>query len=189
MSNVHYNKMHPYSYAPSGCSSCPFEKWDIDFMHCRHTSIGGHGYIIVAVDYFTKWVEEIPIYAEDNKTTALFLFNHILARFGIPKAIVTDHGSHFQNKMMAQLSVKLRFLHDKSTPYQPQANCKVDATNKVLKTMLQRMVGKAKSNQHLQIFLILEAYSTTVKNSTGFTPFQLVYELEATLPIECDIPS
>ena len=75
----------------------PFATWGIEFVHCRPTSTGGHGYIIVAVDYFTKWVEAIPTYAEDKNTAALFLFNHIIARFRIPRAIVTDHGLHFQN--------------------------------------------------------------------------------------------
>ena len=55
-------------------------------------------------------------------TTALFLFNHIISRFDIPRAIVTDYGSHFQNKMMAELNTKLGFCHDKSTPYYPQEN-------------------------------------------------------------------
>ena len=128
----------------------------------------------MAVDYFTKWAEEIPTYAEDGKTTDLFLFNHIIARFGIPKAIVTDHGSHFQNKMMAELIVKLGFHHDNSTPYYPQANIQVEAINKVLKTMLHRMVGQSKLNWHLQLFSTLWAYRTTVKTSTDFTPFQLV---------------
>ena len=111
------------------------------FVHYRPTSTGGHGYIIVAIDYFTKWAEAIPTYADDGKTTALFLFNHIIVRFGIPRAIVTNHGSHFQNKMMAELSVKLGFHHDNYTPYYPQANGQVEAINKVLKTMLQQMVG------------------------------------------------
>ena len=87
----------------------PFAKQGIDFVHCRPTSAGGYGYIIVAVDYFTKWVEAMPTYVEDRKTTMLFLFNHIIARFGIPKVIVTDHGSHFQNKMMEELSTNLGF--------------------------------------------------------------------------------
>ena len=55
--------------------------------------------------------------------------------------------------------------------------------------MLQRMVGRAKSNWNLQLFSVLWAYRTTIKNSTGFTPFQLVYGLEATLPIKCESPS
>ena len=73
----------------------------------------------MAVDYFTTWAEAMPTYDEDGKTAALFSFNHIIARFRIPRAIVTDHGSHFQNKMMVELIVKLGFRHDNSTPYYP----------------------------------------------------------------------
>ena len=83
---------------------------------------GGHGYIIVVVDYFTKWAEAMPTYAEDGKTTTLFLFNHIIARFRVPQSIVTDHGSHLRNQMMEELSAKLGFFHENSTPYYPQAN-------------------------------------------------------------------
>ena len=115
-------------------------------MHCKTTSAGGYGYIIVAIDYFTKWAEAMPTYAKDSKTTALFLFNHVIERFRVPQSIVTDHGSHFHNQMMEELSAKLGFFHENSTPYYPQANGQVEAINKVLKTMLRLMVGDHKSN-------------------------------------------
>ena len=91
-------------------------------MHCNPTSAGGHGYIIIAIDYFTKWVEAMPTYAEDGKTAALFLLNHIIARFGVPQSIATNHKSHFHNQMIEELSDKLGFLHENSTPYYPQEN-------------------------------------------------------------------
>ena len=78
----------------------PFTKWGIDFMHCKPTSAGGHGYIIVPMDYFTKWAEAMPTYSEYGNTTTLFLFNHIIARFRVSQSIVTDHGSHFRSKIM-----------------------------------------------------------------------------------------
>ena len=90
-------------------------------MHCKPTSFRGHGYIIVAIEYFTKWAKAMPTYAEDGKTVAFFLFNHIIARFGVPQSIVTDHGSHFRNQMMEEPSAKLGFCHENSTPYYPQA--------------------------------------------------------------------
>ena len=104
----------------------PFAKWGIEFVHCRPTSDGGHGYTIVAVDYFTKWAEAMPTYEEDGKTTTLFLFNHIIARFGVPQSIFTDHGSHFRNQMMDELSALLGFHHENSMPYYPQANGQVE---------------------------------------------------------------
>ena len=69
-------------------------KWGIDYMMCNPASGGGHKYIIVVVDYFTKWVEAMPTFKDDGETAAFFVFNQIITRFSIPKVIVTDHGSH-----------------------------------------------------------------------------------------------
>ena len=74
------------------------------------------------------------------------VFNHIISRFGVLQSIVTDHGSHFHNQMMEELSAKLGFRHENSTSYYPQANGQVEAINKVLKTMVRQMVGDHKSN-------------------------------------------
>ena len=89
---------------------------------------------------------------------------------------------------MNELSAKLGFHHENSSPYYPQANGQVEVINKVLKTMLQRMVGKQKSSWHLKLYSALWAYRTSAKNVTRFTPFHLVYSLEAVLPIKCEIP-
>ena len=83
----------------------------------------------------------------------------------------------------------LHLDHEWSSPYYPQANGQVESINQILKTMLQRMVGKHKSNWHIQLFSALWAYWTSTKTATGFTPFQLVYGLEAVISIECEIPS
>jgi hypothetical protein len=158
-------------------------------MQCKPTLAGGHSYIIVSVDYFTKWAEAMPTFLNGGRTAPLFVFNHIITHFGVPQAIVTDHGSHFLNQMMSELHVKLGFHHDNSPPYYPQANKQVEAINKFLKTMLQCTVVTNKTSWHLQLFSALWAYCTSVKTTTGFTPFQLVYGVEAMLPIECEIPS
>jgi hypothetical protein len=92
-------------------------KWGIDFMTCHPHSAGGHGYIIVTVDYFTKWAEVMPTFDNTGNTATLFIFNHIIARFGVPQAIVIDHGSHFQNFMMSELTEKLGLRHENSMPY------------------------------------------------------------------------
>eukprot|EP00253_Pinus_taeda_P008763 PITA_08763 len=97
----------------------PFAKWANDFMTCNPTLAGGHGYIIVVVDYFTKWVEAMPTLNNISEMAALFFFNHVVSRFGVPQAVVTDHGSHFRNHMMVELTAKLGISHDSSTPYYP----------------------------------------------------------------------
>eukprot|EP00253_Pinus_taeda_P017003 PITA_17003 len=167
----------------------PFAKWRIDFITCNPHSAEGHAYIILAVDYFTKWAEAMPTFSADGKTAAIFVFNHIIARFGVPQVIITDHGSHFRNIMMTELTDQLGLRHDSSTPYYPQANGLAEAVNKVLVTMSRRIIRIHRSNWHNMLFSVLWAYQTSVKTSTGFTPFQLVYGLEAELPIECEILS
>ena len=131
----------------------------------------------------------MPTFSTDSKTVVIFIFNLIIARFGVPQAIITDHGSHFRNIMMTELTNQLGLCHDSSTPYYPQANGLVEAINKVLVTMIQRIIGIHRSNWHNMLFSALWAYRTLVKISTSFTPFQLVYGLETVLPIECEIPS
>jgi hypothetical protein len=91
--------------------------------------------------------------------------------------------------MMSELTEKLGLRHENSTPYYPQANDQVEAINKVLITMLRRIIGIHKMSWHTMLFSALWAYRTSVKSAMGFTPFQLVYGLEVVLPIECEIPS
>ena len=181
-------RAHPAPLHPV-VSARPFAKWGIDFTTCNPPSTVGHHYIIVAMDYFTKWEEVMPTYNNDAKIATLFLFNHIITWFGIPKSIVTDHGMHFCNAMMAKLTSMLHLDHEHSSPYYPQANGQGESINRILKTMLQQMVRTHKSNWHVQLFSSLWAYRTFAKTATGFTPFQLVYGLEAVLPIECERPS
>ena len=85
----------------------PFAKWGIDFITCNPHSVEGHGYIILVVDYFTKWAEAMPTFMEDGKIATTFIFNHVIAFFGVPQAIITDHGSHFRNILMTELSDQL----------------------------------------------------------------------------------
>jgi hypothetical protein len=167
----------------------PFTKWGIDYTTFKPPSSRGHHYIIVFVDYFTKWVEAMPTFKDDGETAALFLFNQIIARFSVLREIVTDHGSHFQNQMMTELTSNLGLRKEHSSPYYPQANVKVEVVNKTLKTILQRTINSTKLNWHLMLYSKLWAYRTSVNTATGFSPFQLIYGLDAVLPIECQIPS
>ena len=82
----------------------PFTKWGLDFMDFSPASAGGHHHIIVVVDYFMKWAEAMATIKVDGETPVHFVFNQIITWFGIPRELVTDHGSHFQNHMMEDLA-------------------------------------------------------------------------------------
>jgi hypothetical protein len=167
----------------------PFTKSGIDFIDCNPTLVGVHQHIIMVVNYFTKWAKAMPTMKSDEKTTYFFVFNQIIARFGIPSEIVTDHGSHFQNEMMIEIASNLGFKQDHSSPYYPQENGQVEVINKSLKTILQKTVSRSNSNWNIMLYPILWAYRTLVKTSTSFSPFQIVHSVELILPVECEIPS
>jgi transposase InsO family protein len=108
----------------------------------------------------------MPTFSNDDETMSLFIFNQIFARFGILKEIVTDHGSHFKNKMMIELILNLGFKQEHLSPYYPQVNGQVEAVNKSLKTILQWTINLTKSNWHLILYSTLWAYQTSIKTTT-----------------------
>ena len=73
----------------------PFTKWGLEFMDFNLASAGGHHHIIVAIDYFMKWVEDMPTIKSDGEKAVHFIFNQIITQFGILKDLVTDHGRKF----------------------------------------------------------------------------------------------
>jgi hypothetical protein len=176
-------RLHPAPLHPV-ITVGPFTKWWVDFVNCNPTSAGGHKHIIVAFNYFNKWAKAMPTMKYDGKTVVFFIFNQIIAWFGIPSEIVTDHGSHFQNEMMVELASKLGFRHGHSSSYYPHKNGQVEAVNKSLKIILQKTIIQSKSDWHIMLYPMLWAYRTMVKTATIFSPFQLVHGVESILPIE-----
>ena len=115
-------------------------------MACNPPSTDGHKYIIVVVDYFTKWVEAMPMFNYKADTVAHLFFNHIITHFGVPQQLVSYHGSHFEDVVFTNLSTMLKFEHQYSCAYYPQGNSQVEDVNKILKILLQQMVNKHKYN-------------------------------------------
>ena len=78
----------------------PFTKWGFDFMMWHPPLEKGHNYIIVLVDYFTKWVPGMPTFTSNGLAVALFMFNHVISKFELLREIFAYHNTHFQNSMM-----------------------------------------------------------------------------------------
>ncbi|RVW20524.1 Pol polyprotein [Vitis vinifera] len=96
-----------------------FPHHGIDFMGPFPMSFG-NSYILVRVDYVSKWVEAIPCKHNDHKVVLKFLKENIFSRFGVPKAIISDGGTHFCNKPFETLLAKYGVKHKVATPYHPQ---------------------------------------------------------------------
>ena len=101
----------------------------------------GYTYILVGVDYVSKWVKAMPCRAADHKAVLKFLNENIFSRFGIPKAIIGDGGSHFYNKPFDNILSKYGVKHKVATPYHPQTNGQVGLANREIKTILMKVVN------------------------------------------------
>ena len=112
----------------------------MDFMGPFPISFG-YSYILVGVDYVSKWVEAIPCKCNDHRVVLKFLKENIFSRFGVPKAIINDGGTHFCNKSFETLLAKYEVKHKVATPYHPQTSGQVELANREIKNILMKEVN------------------------------------------------
>ncbi|GJY72267.1 reverse transcriptase domain-containing protein [Tanacetum coccineum] len=116
-----------------------FDMWGIDFMG-PFPSSRGNKYILVAVDYLSKWVEAKALPTNDARVVCKFL-KSLFSRFGAPRAIISDRGTHFCNDQFSKVMLKYGVTHRLSTAYHPQTSGQVEVSNRGLKRILERTVG------------------------------------------------
>ncbi|GKV19462.1 hypothetical protein SLEP1_g29723 [Rubroshorea leprosula] len=144
----------------------PFAQWGLDLLGPFVKGVGGVTHLVVAVDYFTKWVEARPLSSLTSRRIEDFVFSAIICRYGIPNQIVTDNGPEFNctsfRDCCSSYGIKLLF----TSVYHPETNGMADELNNVL-----------------------WAYQTTTRTATGETPYHLAFGTEAVIPVELGVPS
>nr|GEZ70745.1 reverse transcriptase domain-containing protein [Tanacetum cinerariifolium] len=150
-----------------------FDVWGIDFMGPFPTS-KGNKYILVAVDYLSKWIEAKALPTNDARVVVKFL-KSLFSQFDTPKAIISDRGTHFCNDQFSRVMAKYRVTHRLSTTYHPQTSGQVEVTNRGLKRILERTVGENHASWSDKLEDALWAFHTAYKTSIGCTPYRLVY--------------
>jgi hypothetical protein len=161
-----------------------FEKWAIDFVGPINPpgKCTGARYIITVTKYFARWAEARAVKDCSETTAVHFIFDDIITRFGCPKILMSDQGTHFINKTVESLTEEFAVCHQKSTPYHPQENGTMEAFNKILCSV-------NRDDWDLRVPTVLWAYRTTCKKLTMQTPFNLVYGLKVVVPMEYLVPS
>ncbi|GKA18334.1 reverse transcriptase domain-containing protein [Tanacetum coccineum] len=161
-----------------------FDVWGIDFMG-PFLSSRGNKYILVAVDYLSKWVEVKALPTNDARVVIKIL-KSLFARFGIPRAIISDHSTQFCNDQFAKVMLKYGVTHRLFTAYHPQTSGQVEVSNRGLKHILERTIGENRASWSNKLDDALWAFYTAFKTPIGCTPYKLVYGKACHLPIELE---
>nr|GEX27811.1 reverse transcriptase domain-containing protein [Tanacetum cinerariifolium] len=161
-----------------------FNVWGIDFMG-PFMSSRGNRYILVVVDYLSKWVEAKALPTKDARVVLKFL-KSLFAQFGTPRAIISDRVTPFCNDKFAKVISKYGVTHCLATAYHPQISGQVKVSNRGLKCILERTVRENRASWSEKLEDALWAFRTAYKTPIGCTPYKLVYGKSCHLPIELE---
>ncbi|KAK3027190.1 hypothetical protein RJ639_042456 [Escallonia herrerae] len=169
-------------------SPIPFAMWGMDILGPFPLAFAQHKFVIVAIDYFTKWVEVEALATIMKKKCEDFFWRAVICRFGIPCVLITDNGKQFDNTTFCAFCANLSIEHRFTSVAHPQTNGQTNVTNRTLLQGLKKKLDGAKGLWVEELPKILWAYHTTTRTATCETPFSLAFGTEAIILLEIGLP-
>jgi len=146
-------------------------------------------FLIVVVEYFTKWIKAKPLATITAQQVQQFVCKDIICRYGVPHTIIIDNGRQFIDKELDKFYTDLGIKHVTSFVEHPQTNGQAEAANKVILVELRKRLNNAKGRWPEELVEVLWAYTCNPQSTTNESPFSLVYGVDAMIPIEIGEPS
>jgi len=176
----------PSRRAPMGTITAgyPTQIMAVDLLGPLPESQHGNSYVMVVADYFTRWMEAIPLPNQEASTVADRLVDEVFMRFSPPEQLHSDQGKQFESKLMTELCKLLHIKKTRTTPYHPQCDGMVERFNRPLLNMLATHCKEHPWDWEQHLHEVCMAYNTSVHTSTGYTPFYLMFGRQARLPVD-----
>ena len=162
----------------------PLQLVAVDIVGPLTPSKSENTYILVASDYFTRWVEAYAIPNQEAVTVANKLVDEFFCRFSVPEQLHSDQGRQFEANVMQEVCRLLQIDKTRTTPYHPQSDGLVERFNRTMLAMLASTVEEDPSNWEQHLRKVCMAYNTSVHPSTGYAPFYLMFGRLARLPVD-----
>ncbi|CAF5087502.1 unnamed protein product, partial [Rotaria sp. Silwood1] len=144
----------------------------------------GNLYVLCITDYFTRWVTAIALPDCSAQTTAQALFKEYICRYGVPKSILSDQGTHFKNQLMEAMTKLIGYNHIFSSVYHPQTNGMVELFNATFVPQIAKLQNRENNNWDEFLLPVVFVYNTGIHATTGYSPFQLQYDRDSRLPTD-----
>ena len=164
-------------------STSTFEIISINYLHLEKSSSGCE-YILVVVDYFTRYAQAYATKDKSAKTAAKLHCNDFILRFGFPLRIHHNQGGEFENALFYHLEELCDVIHSRTTPHHPEGNGRAERFNRTLLSMLRTVPEAYKSHWHDHLPKLLHAFNCTRNNTTRYLPFHLLFGHSPRLPID-----
>ncbi|GFX85780.1 retrovirus-related Pol polyprotein from transposon 412 [Trichonephila clavipes] len=172
-------KLHRYNVG------APFERIAFDILGPLPRTASGNKYLLVVMDYFTKWPEVYPIPDQEAPTVAEAVVQHWISRYGVPLQLHSDQGRNFVSAVLKGVCELLGIDKTKTTPLHPQSDGMVERFNRTILNNLSLMISKNQQDWDQKVPLFLLAYRSAVHETTGYSPSQMLFGRDLRLP--CDL--